>query len=61
MEESMSEEEAFAAEESLKQYINDLSCKSLDDVHWRLRVLISVAVGMIESIEEGRTEEVKQH
>lgn len=57
----MTDEEAFSAEEALKSYVNGLSCKSLDDVHWRLRILISIAVGMIESIEQGRTEEVKQH
>lgn len=57
----MTDEEAFAAEEALKSYINGLSCKSLNDVHRRLRVLITIAAGMIESIEQGRTEEVKQH
>lgn len=57
----MSEQEAFDAEEALKSYVNSLSCKSFDEVHWKLRVLLSVTCGMIESIEAGRTEEIKQH
>ncbi len=59
--EQISDEELAFCEETLKAYTNKCECKNLDEVHWKLRCLLSVTCEMLESIEAGRTEEIKQH
>ena len=60
-EKTVNEREIKEAVDAINQYLSNLDLKNIHQVHWKLRVIFTVIIDMLQAIEEGRVTEFKQH